>query len=29
MSAKELKEIITGYASNIQDIISKFNKLKK
>lgn len=29
MSAKELKEMMTGYASNIQDIISEFNKLKK
>lgn len=28
MSAKELKEMMTGYSSNIQDIISEFNKLK-
>jgi hypothetical protein len=29
MQAKEVKELLTGYASDIQDIISEFNKLKK
>lgn len=29
MTAKEIKELLTGYANDIEDIISEFNKLKK
>lgn len=29
MSTKELKDLLIGYTSDIQDIISEFNKLKK
>jgi hypothetical protein len=29
MSARELRELLTGYAGDIRDLISEFNKLKK